>query len=59
VSLQVQAGQKLGCFALGGSSIALFFNRKVAMLQTLRELQAKVGMDIKLQCAENYANVCS
>jgi hypothetical protein len=50
----VQRGSRLGCFARGGSSIALFFNTSVDLLDEAADLQAK-GVDFKVDAGASLA----
>ena len=47
---QVTAGQKVGTFARGGSSIALFFSKPVRFCHTGRDSLSGSGIDFKLMC---------
>ena len=53
---RVERGALLGCFARGGSSIALFFNRHTALIDQCAALHAK-GMDFKLEAGASLASV--
>eukprot|EP00966_Prymnesium_polylepis_P327919 7383743-Prymnesium_polylepis.2 len=54
----VERGQLLGCFARGGSSVALFFDRHVALADECRAFTEK-GIDFKLDCGASLANVAA
>lgn len=52
----VERGALLGCFARGGSSIALFFNSDVALTDECAALQTE-GVDFKLDAGASLGNV--
>lgn len=47
---RVFAGQKVGAFARGGSSIALFFSRSVSFCHPGHDHLAREGLDYKVSC---------
>jgi len=55
---RVERGQLVGCFARGGSSVALFFDQDVALVESCRDLRAR-GVDFKLDCGASLAEVVS
>ena len=55
----LRRGQKLGKFALGGSSIALFYNRDVRLPRKYREIRTRHKMDFKVQCGQDLVDLAS
>lgn len=51
----VTRGMLLGCFARGGSSIAMFFNHDVDLLEEYVALRTQ-GMDFKLDAGASLLN---
>eukprot|EP00948_MAST-09A_sp_MAST-9A-sp1_P000960 g960.t1 len=53
---KIKAGQRVGCFARGGSSIAMMFNRNVELIP---EAQKAVdsGINFKLNVGQGFANL--
>jgi len=49
-------GQLLGCFARGGSSIAMFFNQPTALVDECAALRAE-GLEFKLEAGASLAHV--
>ena len=52
----IKAGQRIGCFARGGSSIAMMFNKDVNLIKEPQEA-VNNGYDFKLLVGQGFANV--
>jgi|NorSeaMetagenome_1021524.scaffolds.fasta_scaffold45546_1 phosphatidylserine decarboxylase len=52
VGRKVKKGEKLGCFARGGSSIVLFFNHSVSLIDEAKQLG---GLDFKVDVGNSLA----
>lgn len=53
----LRRGALMGSFARGGSSIAIFFNRKVALVEECAALHAQ-GLDFKIDAGAGLAHLC-
>ena len=50
----LRRGQKIGAFARGGSAIAMFFSRKVQLVEECAQYaRGQAGMAFKLECGQS------
>jgi phosphatidylserine decarboxylase len=56
VGARVFRGQLLGCFARGGSAVAMFFNRDVALADSCAAVRSE-GLDFKIDVGRDLANL--
>lgn len=54
---RIKRGEKIGAFARGGSSIAMFFTKNFAITDECRDVHEK-GMDFKLEVGQSLGNFC-